>query len=84
MDHPYIVHIFELLFDEQNIYFVAELMEHGDLMHVHEEIIRNNWSFTEQDVKNMVKQVLLALNYMHKQNYLHRDLKLENVMVDVQ
>ena len=84
MEHPYIVHIFELLFDDQNLYFVAELMEHKDLMHVHEEIIRNNWSFTEQDVKNMIKQILLALNYMHKQNYLHRDLKLENVMVDVQ
>ena len=55
LDHPYIVHIFELLFDDKNLYFVAELMEHNDLLHVHEEIIRNKWSFTEKDVKNMVK-----------------------------
>ena len=55
LDHPYIVHIFELLFDDKNLYFVAELMEHKDLLHVHEDIIKNNWSFTEKDVKNMVK-----------------------------
>ena len=83
MDHPYIVHILELLYDDYNIYFVAELMEHGDLMSVYQRIVENNWSFTEQDAKNICKQILMALNYMHQQDYIHRDLKLENVMVDV-
>ena len=83
MDHPYIVHILELLYDDDNIYFVAELMEQGDLMSVYQQIVENNWSFTETDAKNICKQILMALNYMHQQDYIHRDLKLENVMVDV-
>ena len=66
MDHPYIVHILELLYDDDNIYFVAELMEHGDLMSVYQQIVENNWSFTELDAKNICKQILMALNYMHQ------------------
>ena len=66
MDHPYIVHILELLYDDDNLYFVAELMEHGDLMTVYQKIVDNNWSFTEQDAKNICKQILMALNYMHQ------------------
>ena len=60
------MHILELLIDDENLYFVAELMEHGNLMEVYEMIIQNNWSFSEKDAKNIVKQILMALNYMHK------------------
>ena len=41
-------------------------MEHGNLMEVYDMIIQNNWSFSEKDAKNIVKQILMALNYMHK------------------
>ena len=60
------MHILELLIDDENLYFVAELMEHGNLMEVYDMIIQNNWSFSEKDAKNIVKQILMALNYMHK------------------
>ena len=32
----------------------------------------------------MIKQLLNALHYMHSKDIIHRDLKMENVMVDVE
>ena len=83
LDHPHIVHVLELLTDSKNVYFVMELVEHGNLMEVYEKVIKNNWSFTERDAANIVRQILMALNYMHREGVIHRDLKMENVMVDV-
>ena len=53
-------------------------------MEVQNKIVGNKWSFTEKDAANLIKQILMALNYMHKQGVLHRDLKMENVMVDIE
>ena len=32
----------------------------------------------------MIKQLLNALHYMHSKNVIHRDLKMENIMVDIE
>ena len=39
LDHPHIVKAKELLTDERNMYMVMELIEHGNLMEVHQKII---------------------------------------------
>lgn len=53
-------------------------------MEVMDQIYENNWKFDDKDGANLIKQILRALNYMHKQNVVHRDLKLENVMIDIE
>lgn len=37
-------------------------------------------TFSENTAASIIYQVLLAINYMHKQNVCHRDLKPENLM----
>jgi len=36
----------------------------------------------EHEVKFYTVQVILALGYLHSKGIVHRDLKLENVMID--
>jgi calcium-dependent protein kinase len=55
-----------------------ELCEGGDLFYN----IKQSKVFTEGRAAEIIKQILSAVNYMHKQNVTHRDLKPENILVD--
>ena len=54
LDHPHIVHVIELLEDSRNFYFVMELIAHGNLEDVLDEISTTNVSFTANDAANII------------------------------
>lgn len=39
-------------------------------------------SYTEKDASGLIRQVLEAVDYMHEQGVVHRDLKV-NVLIDI-
>ena len=55
-----------------------ELCEGGDLF----GCIKQSRFFSESKAANIIRQLLSAVNYMHKQGFMHRDLKPENILVD--
>ena len=60
--------IYELLEDDYCYYIVSELLGGGEL---YDRIIRIKY-FRERDAAYIIYQVLLALNYMHLQDIIHR------------
>jgi len=38
----------------------------------------------ELDAKRLFKQLILGLEYLHSKNVVHRDIKLENILLDRQ
>ena len=76
--HPHITRIFELMEDDRYYYIVMELISGGNLL----EMIGKKRSFSESDAANIIKQILLALNYMHGLKIMHRDLKPENLLCE--
>ena len=77
VDHPNITRVFELLEDPKNYFIVMEFCSGGNLLDKFEKIEK----MTEKAIADIINQILLALNYMHKQNIMHRDLKLQNLLV---
>ena len=76
-DHPHIVRVMELLEDDIKFYIVSELVTGGEL---YDYIIKTK-KLTERQAANVIKQILLALNYMHQQDIVHRDIKPENILL---
>jgi serine/threonine protein kinase len=78
LKHPFIVKLNYAFQDITNVYFVTEFLSGGELF-FH---LRKKAGFKEKDVKFYMSQVLLALEFMHNNNYIYRDLKPENIMID--
>lgn len=78
LDHPNIVKIFEFFQDDKRFYIVTELLKGGELF---DKIIKYK-KFTEYDAAKYMKQVLSALAYCHSHHIVHRDLKLENLLLE--
>jgi calcium-dependent protein kinase len=72
------MHVNEILEDTDNYYIVTEILEGGELF---DRIIEVK-KFNEEKAAQILKQVLLAINYMHKNNLTHRDLKPENILLE--
>ena len=66
--------------DTNNYFIVAELMAGGNLL----ERLCNKQPqrFTESEAADVIRQMLLALNFMHSKNIMHRDLKPENILCE--
>ena len=86
IEHPHIVRTLGLASTEESIYVAFELISSGNLLEFLKQIKQKHISFTEADAANLVKQILLAIAYLHSPdvNVIHRDLKLENIMVDIE
>jgi serine/threonine protein kinase len=43
--------------------------------------IYNNGAVSEQKSRDLIKQILSGLKYMHEKGFAHKDVKLENILI---
>ena len=80
INSPFIVNIKSAFQDSTKLYIVSEFMQGGDMFfHLHDgQII----IFNNEKTKFYIIELVLALEFLHKNNMVYRDLKPENILMD--
>lgn len=78
LSHPNIIQLKCTFQDEENLYFVLELADKGELFYY----IRKYGPCSLEAAQFYAAEVILALEYLHSKGIIHRDLKPENILLD--
>jgi len=76
MDHPHIARLDRVYESDSCAVLVMEKLEGGELF---DRLLRDE-QMDERRTAESIRQCLSALAYMHGQGFMHRDVKLENLM----
>jgi serine/threonine kinase 38 len=77
-DNPWVVKLQYSFQDTANLYLVMEYLQGGDLM----TILMKYDILTEEQTRFYVAETALAIVSVHALNYVHRDLKPDNILLD--
>jgi len=82
IDHPNIIKLYDVKENNQNYYLVMEYCNGGGLSDCLEYHIKQfRKPFSEEIVQYLMKQIVSGLRYLHGKHILHRDIKLDNILV---
>ena len=73
-----IIKLFEVFEDENSVCLVFEYLSNGDLV----QYFKKKPLFDESELSVFFFKILKGIKYLHDSNVLHRDIKLDNILLD--
>ncbi|KAI9120394.1 hypothetical protein K1719_007427 [Acacia pycnantha] len=77
MKHPNVVQLYEVMASKNKIYFAMEYVKGGDLL---AKLLKGK--LKEDIARKYFQQLIEAVDFCHSRGVYHRDLKLENLLLD--
>lgn len=75
--HPNVIQIYEVFENRKYFFFVMEYASGGDLLH----LMKKKGRLSESQARNIFVQLIRGLKFIHSKRILHRDIKLDNVLL---
>jgi len=83
LKHPNIIKLYDLKKTKKHYYLVTEYCNGGDLTKALENYqYKFGRPFPEDLVQYFMRQIISAFKYIHNQGIMHRDIKLENILLN--
>ena len=83
ISHKNIVKLIEVKKTKSHIYIVTEFCNGGSLTdNLNKYVQIHRKAFSEEIVQYLMKQILSAIYYLHMNKIVHRDLKLDNILLN--
>ena len=83
LNHPNIVKLEEVKRTNNHYYIVMEYINGGGLSNCLKKYMeRHKKAFPEEIVQHLMRQIIEGLYYLHSRKIIHRDLKLDNIMIN--
>ena len=83
LNHKNIVHLYDYFEEKDSAFFIIEYCNGGSLAH-HLESHKSKYKrpFNQKMVQLFGKQIVEGLNHIHSKGVIHRDIKLENILLN--
>ncbi|KAJ8433370.1 hypothetical protein Cgig2_020450 [Carnegiea gigantea] len=78
VDSNCIVKLYCSFQDDEYLYLIMEYLPGGDMM----TLLMRKDTLTEDEARFYVAETVLAIESIHKHNYIHRDIKPDNLLLD--
>ena len=81
--HKNIMELIEMKQTDENYYLICELCNGGSLYQCLDKYIKMYGKpFSEEITQYLMRQIIEALKYLHGRHIMHRDLKLDNILLN--
>lgn len=76
-DHPNIARLFEVYSDRNYIHLVSEFCQGVELI----KILKRDKVIEENKARQIMRQMIAGVRYLHEKQICHRDIKPENFLI---
>jgi len=77
IDNAYCIKLHDAYFTATYTYLVCDYCSGGELF----DVLTAKKVLSEQETSDIIRQIALALDYLHSKNIIHRDIKPENLLL---
>ncbi|KAL4854177.1 putative myosin light chain kinase [Chlorella vulgaris] len=77
LEHPCVIGLREYFVQDQKAYLVMELSRGGEML----DAVNDKGHYSEDEARTAFLRVLQGVQYLHSSGVVHRDLKLENLLL---
>eukprot|EP01135_Chromosphaera_perkinsii_P007374 Nk52_evm22s805 gene=Nk52_evmTU22s805 len=78
LEQPNVIKLYQVIQTEGEIYIIMQYAEGGEMI----DHIASKKTLGEDEARIFFRQIVSAMDHCHKSGVIHRDLKLENILLD--
>ena len=83
LNHENVVKFYDYFEEENYAFFILECCNGGSLSkHLKEYKLKKNVPFPQDIIQHFCRQIVRGLNHIHKRGIIHRDIKLDNILLN--